>query len=272
METQQVSTWTQIRDVIESIQRQYSKTSIEGVEQSHLILFRGATNNDWLLETTLERHSRHSWTVGSYYESIFYCAPQIESFFGYSWNLGTNEQIEKDLSKSFSDLYVQLPHYEYWAYLRHHGFPSPLLDWTKSPYVALFFAVCDVSTATQSSLYAYIEKPRGTKGGVVGAPMITVQHPYTKTHKRHFLQQSYYTVATEIEGDSFKDHLFISHEKVFQKTQTYQDILIKIIFPRTLREEILRELNNFNINHYSLFQSEDALIKTLGMKEIEFIR
>lgn len=271
METQQVSTWSEIRDVLESIQRQHSRSVVDGVELTHLVLFRGIADSNWPLETTLERQSKRAWTVRSYYRRIYYCAPQMESFLETSWNLGTAEEMEKDLDDMFFDMATRLPHYEYWAYLRHHGFPSPLLDWSKSPYVALFFAVCELSDAPQGSLYAYLEMPSGSKGGIVGAPMITVQHPYVRTHKRHFLQQSYYTVATEIEEGHKKDHRFVPHEKVFRAARRDQDILIKIVFPRSLRREILLTLDTFNINYYSLFQSEDALVKTLALKELEFL-
>jgi FRG domain len=32
-----------------------------------------------------------------------------------------------------------LPAYDLLIYTRHHGFPSPLLDWTRSAYIAAFF-------------------------------------------------------------------------------------------------------------------------------------
>ncbi len=199
METQQVSTWPQIVDVVQNIERRYSKTVIGEHEQENLILYRGLADSKWLLDTTLERQSDKRWTVRSYCELIYRCAPQIESFLGTSWNLGTFEELEKELADKFDDVFAKIPNYDYWAYLRHRGFPSPLLDWSRSPYIALFFSLCEKSTAEYSSLYAYIEMPSGTKGWTGGAPRITVLHPYVRTHKRHFLQQSYYTVSTEIE-------------------------------------------------------------------------
>jgi hypothetical protein len=38
--------------------------------------------------------------------------------------------------------------YKYFVCLRHYGFPSPLLDWSRSPYFAALFAF---SGATQNS-------------------------------------------------------------------------------------------------------------------------
>lgn len=269
METQQVATWSQILDVVQNVERQYSKPVIDGYELKQVILFRGLENSEWQLDTTLERQSNQKWTIQSYTGMIYNCAPQIESFLGSSWNLGTYEELEKEVTRKFTDVRVEIPHYDYWVYLRHHAFPSPLLDWSKSPYVALFFALCEQSKAEYSSLYAYIETPEGSKGGIVGAPMITVQHPYVRTHKRHFLQQSYYTIATEVAEEDRKEHRFVPHEQVFRMNKSDQDLLIKIVFPRSLRLEALATLDKYNINHFSLFQTEESLIKTLALKELE---
>jgi len=51
------------------------------------------------------------------------------------------------------------PAYSYLAHLRHNGFPSPLLDWTQSPYVAAYFAFARPQ-GEQVALYVYCEQTK----------------------------------------------------------------------------------------------------------------
>ena len=49
---------------------------------------------------------------------------------------------------------------------------------------------------------------------------------------------------------------------------TNQDHLWKLTLPRAQRPRVLSLLNDFNLNAYSLFGSEDTLIETLAAAEI----
>ncbi|MDP2778479.1 MAG: hypothetical protein Q8O48_12635, partial [Anaerolineales bacterium] len=64
------------------------------------------------------------------------------------------------------------------------------------------------------------------------------------------------------------------HHEIFDEPRknhnSVQDLLIKITIPTKDRNIALKELDNdYNINHFTLFQTEDSLIKTLGMKEFD---
>jgi len=85
------------------------------------------------------------------------------------------------------------------------------------------------------------------------------------------LQQATYTVCTEVNGglDQRSPHAFVSHERVSERASERQDIVIKIDISRVKRVEFLSRLNESNINEFSLFQSEEALMKTLAFREIE---
>ena len=98
--------------------------------------------------------------------------------------------------------------------------------------------------------------------------MIHLQGPYVTTDKRHFAQKAWYTIATEW---SYQDkcHYFCNHERVFQHNDPSQDVLFKVILPIKLKAHALKNLQDYNINHFSLFQSEDSLIESMAMKRFD---
>ena len=111
---------------------------------SSKFLYRGQGNYTLNLLTTLERNGQERLSLREYHHLVSVVKPQIESFTGINWNiLSYPDGIEKWLKANdtlipnafgwseFQDTY------SYMAYLRHYGFPSPFLDWTSSPYVAV---------------------------------------------------------------------------------------------------------------------------------------
>lgn len=95
-------------------------------------LFRGQANSEWKLKTTLERYSKRNYSFESYNHLIARIKSSIESFTGKTWDF---EDYSFDKKERPSP-----PNYQFMSYLRHLGFPSPLLDWTRSSYVAAYFA------------------------------------------------------------------------------------------------------------------------------------
>jgi hypothetical protein len=70
--------------------------------------------------------------------------------------------------------------YSYMAHLRHNGFPSPLLDWTRSPYVAAFFAFSKPQS-DEVAIYGFAESPNNSKFGSSTEPQIQLLGQYVKT-------------------------------------------------------------------------------------------
>jgi hypothetical protein len=166
------------------------------------------------------------------------------------------------------------PNPEFMMYARHHGYPSPLLDWTRSPYIALYFAFYNSSPNRDVAVFAYVSSPQGVKWGgtmtderLMSPPAISELSPFATTHPRHFSQQSRYTVCTQIHKKSNRE--YCSHELAINNTLEDQDLLQKYILPSSLRHESLDRLDHMNINGFTLFNSEDGLMAALAFREIE---
>ena len=265
MEGEHLRSWEDFEDRISEL----SRFRIKQQESTRLyvsdVLFRGQSNSQWGLLTTLERYSGLDCALYDYYRKIFAAKPIVESFTGKKWQILTPPEYEKWL-EGYDPLGISgFEAYDYMAYLRHHGFPSPLLDWTRSPYVAAYFAFRDVlSTADSVAIFAYIEDVGQGKGVCCSEGCIRGLGPYVTTHKRHFLQHCEYTICSRLEDSRA---LYTPHESLFCKGADDQDFLRKFILPASERTKILKRLDLQNVHAYSLFESEESLMETIALRE-----
>lgn len=237
------------------------------------LLFRGQNDSDYSLSTTLERYLHTSETyLEDYYRIITSIQPQIETFTKQSWNLPEFHEFAQRARDSDSFLFKKfgIDAYSFMVYLRHHNFPSPLLDWSSSPYIATYFAFrSSIKPESEKvSLYTFWETPDGIKSGWVGDDEIFTFGPYTKGHMRHFNQKSVYTICAKYSDP--KGWLFSSHDSVFLRQNNTQDVCIKFNLPWTERDKVLKILDSYNLNAYSLFGSDESLMETMALREITF--
>lgn len=228
-------------------------------------LFRGLASHKWQLTTTLERYANWPCTVHGYYRLLLATKPQVETLTGTLWDIPSYADYEEKTGEGLLPP-DSFPAYDYFVYLRHHGFPSPLLDWTRSPYIAGYFAFRNAEAeASHAAIYAFCEFTQGRKSGSSSVPGIKGLGPYVRGHRRHFQQQSHYTVCTLHRDGKLQ---YACHEDAFARNDDDQDELWKFNIPVSEREKIIRRLEQYNINAFSLFGSEESLMETLAIREI----
>jgi len=230
------------------------------------ILFRGQTDSAWKLETTLDRFVENDLSFATYYRIILAAKSRVETFTEKAWSIPSLKEYKEWLESTNALLMHDLPGCEYMVYLRHHGFPSPFLDWSESPYVAAYFAFNKVQDDTRYvSIYAFMEYTGNAKLIKSGDdPTIRSIGEYLTTHKRHFLQQSKYTVCIRTTKAGF---FYGPHEHIVNKGMPDQDKLWKYNIPATEKKKVLALLNRYNINAFSLFGSEESLMEMIAIRE-----
>lgn len=111
---------------------EFSAAVTQDIDRNSGAFYRGQRDANWKLIPSLFRTplvGGAADSVKGYFEVVLpFMLQKITNWANRSW----------DLSNSF-----QLA--EFVAFLQHNGFPTPLLDWTLSPYVAAYFAFESVS-------------------------------------------------------------------------------------------------------------------------------
>jgi len=150
---------------------------------------------------------------------------------------------------------------------QHHGYPTPLLDWTKSPYVAAFFAFNNLTTNNDDdtiSIFVFDEEKWSSLLGKVAllrtpAPMVRVIELPSIGNPRTLPQQSVtmYSNIDDIEG-------------VVNANQKNGEFLSAIKIQRNERHLVMKDLNMMGINWSRLFPGVDGICKQLREEHFKF--
>jgi hypothetical protein len=264
--------WSQFGEALQKIQ-DLRERSPRGLQPPQ---FRGLGDSRWRLETTLERadvgaSSRVRDSFAEYYRAVTASKGAIEAFGGERWpDLPRVARFEKRLANPGSVWLDQIMSvvpsvWGYLVYLRHHGYPSPLLDWTASPYVAAFFAFdAPAPKAECVCVYAFLQDK--IHGSTSDGHLFSVGH-HMRTHARHFLQHCRYSICVARDAKN-GDFQFRPHADGLKDALGPNGKLVKITLPVGERIRALKNLELMNINAYSLIGSADSLIQTAARREL----
>lgn len=151
----------------------------------------------------------------------------------------------------------------FYSMIQHHGYPTPLLDWTNSPFVAAFFAfenakpilgnVVRVIAFDRTSWKTLDQDNRVT----LARPHLSFVDLLSYGNPRAGPQQSEFTL-TNI--DDIENHI-VGIENALQTRFLYA-----IDIPATDRDRALSDLDLMGINHATLFPGIEGTCRAMRQK------
>lgn len=201
-------------------------------------IYRGHGDSTWILEPTLDRKIKSP------------TSPRREEHLN-SFKYATRGRRGSNPAPLHDDD-------DWWALGQHNGLLTPLLDWTMSPFVALYFAA--------SSNY----KENAKHYSVFALSQLTIKRNNDKitTDKKIELINNRKPTVKIVKPLTDENNRLVNQSGLFTRSPNNMDIeswvkkfnqdsnemeLIKIIIPRSGIEDCLRYLNRMNINHLTLF-------------------
>ncbi|MCL2650765.1 MAG: FRG domain-containing protein [Candidatus Azobacteroides sp.] len=219
-------------------------------------LFRGQSDSAWDLKSSFER------------TDFFKKYDGIESSFLIDFQRGAKNFLTE--RETPTDLI------EWLALMQHHGAPTRLLDFTKSVYIASYFAFENVDPKTENvAVWAINIKVIHDRvvqhlklSQLTDKDFETIFYSNDEScilpvesfqmNRRYSLQQSIF-VSPGNSHESFMEQLQFLDEDITK-------VVLKITLPSKLKNEVLRDLQKMNINRASIFPDIDGYSVALKMK------
>lgn len=224
--TFELSSWKYFHDFIRQEMMNYS-----------YYFWRGQRDSNWRLRSSLDR----SLQFTPQKQRASRAAMHLEKF-KFASRGRRGQHAPMDLSEN-----------EWWALGQHQGLVTPLLDWTESPFVALYFAFHNQdkpSTGFRSvwalgAFHAANDSIKKAHKGSDRPPILEEVRPLQEDNARLVNQNGLFTRAPF--GTNVEDWVAQNH-KGFSGAP-----LLHIMIPNKNRADCLRTLNNMNISHTTLF-------------------
>ncbi|MEW7857412.1 FRG domain-containing protein [Pseudomonas chlororaphis] len=256
MKTKTIKTWSQLDNIVS--RKNYRKW-----------IYRGQSNSTWELESSLHRAFKEAQT-------IHLSAKGKEK----DLNRIAHEIVMIDRFKCNAHLYLNhLPQQDdqlsWLSIMQHHGAPTRLLDFTFSPFVALFFAL--ENGENDAAIYCINhEAIRNDDDQYFGTNRLEVYKRILDAHttrddpclfafeptfsNQRLLAQQGLFVATNT--------LYHSHGNILDDYKIHENDALKIIISKELRFEGLRKLNHMNINSANIYPGLDGFCKSMRQQPI----
>lgn len=214
--------------------RKCVENEIFGIED---YVFRGQSNSEWGLTSTLNRLIWRARRTGAKHGSIeHFVEVHLDRF-------------KLEIRGRRGDNPSKLEEDELWALGQHFGLATPLLDWSRSPYISIFFSLQDFEVEDAHRVLWCLNKREVDQmnRGLSESNQLKLIFPDTDDNKRLLGQSGLFSKGPVMSSvDEWVSQKFKNMER---------PILLKIAFPghHDFRKQALKKLHLMNINYSTLF-------------------